>query len=989
MKIRLHGGPTLTDATMAMIKALDNSVFSVMHTIIVPDRFSLQCEKLILQMLDRKALFNVRVVNLTKFSTELLLALGESKVKNEVLSSGEVLLLTAKAIENVANDFKTFKRGGIDFCHEVSKLISQFKSSGIMPEDLMQGEGYMATNKYHDLALIYNEYEKLLGDKLDANARLAMLSEKLKDSGLLEGTKIYFAQFDAFTKAGYDLIKTFAQNADEVNISFTQPQSIGNEYIYETDILSKIKKLSNESGGLVEILCPNQPQTLQKKAMIEGLFSYQKSHCDNDGFFNLISCVSSAEEIESVAKLIRYKVFNGSKYRDFQIAVGGLSKMQSQIENIFLQYDIPFYTDTSVTADKTILGILIKSYFDVATMGFGHDKLVDLLASALANEKTEIVEICQRYAVEGKYGFKKYIEKNFVNADILALIEEGRNADDFGKVVCEILNRAEEKHNQILQRLEEEGELKTKNINSQIPQIIKDAVALISKEYQGEITASQYFKLLNLLLSFKQVSSVPTFVDGVFVGDATESFFGESDFLLVLNGESLPVVSNDNGLLTDEELNIDMSNPIEPTIKMINRRNRFKFFSLLPLAKKQLIVFARRIDDEGKKQENPTYIKNLCDIFGQREINAGRVFFSNKIKDNEQLLLSAPYKKRQVYDNKEECEIKNLSNLVFKNGKARVTQIEQYFSCPFKHFATYGLKLKEFEIEKFEPKDIGNLCHRGAELLLQNFSHNEEIMSWGKEELSGFIEKNFAKIVSDEKLTEKINDLVEKETLVRFIKNQMLCLFEKIVFELSASKFKPALLEYKFDDCEVGAGNISVVGKADRIDVCGDYFRIIDYKTGTTGNVLKELKYGQKLQLFLYQKFAGEKLGKKSGGVFYFDARFDYSNGEDEGFILKGLAPNDQTLVSILDKNIEENEKSEILSIYKSKRDGQYKGSALSKEDMQILSQYAQEITAKAIGEIEEGFVQAKPYSESCLRCKYFSVCRHEKSKGERKLLKI
>ena len=373
MKIKLYQGSTLTDATVAMIKSIDNSDMFSMHVIIVPDRFSLQCEKLVLQLFPQKAIFNVRVVTLTRFSVELLSKLGVKLGKGDVLSSGETLLLTSRAIENVQENFKTFKRGGIDFCYEISKLISQFKSSGVAPEQLNSSAGGMTGNKYHDLSLIYNEYEKLLGDKLDANARLSLLNEKLKNSKILSDTKIYFAQFDAFTKGGFNLIETFAECADEVNISFTASQSIGNDYIYEKDIYEKIIKLSTEKGINIDVEKKQALLSPQKEAIVKGLYSYQKVKCENKGFYNLYSCSSNAEEVEAVAKLIRYLVFKGARYSDIQIAVGSLAKEQSQIENIFSQYNIPFYIDTSVTADKTILGNLVRSYFETAIMGYGFD----------------------------------------------------------------------------------------------------------------------------------------------------------------------------------------------------------------------------------------------------------------------------------------------------------------------------------------------------------------------------------------------------------------------------------------------------------------------------------------------------------------------------------------------------------------------------------------------------------------------------------------
>lgn len=991
MKIKLYQGSTLTDATVAMIKSIDNSDMFSMHVIIVPDRFSLQCEKLVLQLFPQKALFNVRVVTLTRFSVELLSKLGVKLGKGDVLSSGETLLLTSRAIENVQENFKTFKRGGIDFCYEISKLISQFKSSGVAPEQLNSSAGGMTGNKYHDLSLIYNEYEKLLGDKLDANARLSLLNEKLKSSKILSDTKIYFAQFDAFTKGGFNLIETFAECADEVNISFTASQSIGNDYIYEKDIYEKIIKLSTEKGINIDVEKKQALLSPQKEAIVKGLYSYQKVKCENKGFYNLYSCSSKAEEVEAVAKFIRYLVFKGARYSDIQIAVGSLAKEQSQIENIFSQYNIPFYIDTSVTADKTILGNLVRSYFETAIMGYGFDKLVDLLANPLANNDVSLIEKCQHLSIDGKHRYKKYIEKDFENATILSRLEKCKNAKDFSEVIDEILSKAKTANDQMLKKLEESFELKEKNINIQTADIIRETTELITREICGEIGIGEYYKLLNLLLSFKQVSTVPTFVDGVFVGDATESYFAESNVLVIMGGENLPVVSTDNGLLTDEDIKVNFASPIEPTIRMLNRRKRFKLFSLLSQAKEKLFIFCQRLDEEGKKKELPTYIKNLNEIFSQQELRAGSIFFSNKSKDKNIKLLSSPLRQKIEKSDTSYLQrntISNLGELVFKDNKARVTQIEQYFSCPFKHFATYGLKLKEFEIDKFQPRDIGNICHKGAELLLEDIIKNDSLKNFDKNKIVEFIDKNFNKIIKLENLREKLDEAVEKDILIKFIKNQMTVLFEDIVKELNLSSFKPSKLEYKFDNCKVGRSDISLIGKADRIDECGEYFRIIDYKTGSTGNILKELMFGRKLQLFLYQKFAKENLAKEIGGVFYFDAKFNYDKDDQGSVLLKGYLPNDDNLIRLVDSNIEIYGKSDIVSVYKSKKDGSYKGSAISKVEMERLSAYAEKVTERAIEEILGGYIQPKPHVESCKGCKFASLCGYEREKGVRKLEK-
>ncbi len=981
MKIKLTSGATLFDATVAMLSGIDKSDINKTHVVIVPDRFSLQCEKLVLSILG-KSLFNVRVTSLTRFSVELLSRLGVPLKKGDVLSGGETLLLTSHAIENVSGDFVSFKKSGIDFCYEVSKLLAQFKSSGVSDSDLDGKRGGLVGGKYHDLALIYKEYEKLLGEKLDANKRLALLVDKLAGSEVLKDHKIYFAQFDAFTKAGYDLIKTFAQCAEEVNISFTQAQSIGNEYIYETDIMQKVKKLAMEGGISVEVSSVGGQMAGAKEAIVKGLFSFQKVHCQNKGFYNLFSYQSDAEGVEAVAKLIRYFACHGEKFSRFQIAVGRLEGMAEQIEDIFAQYNIPCYIDTAQTAQNTILGRLISQYFEVAVMGYEGGKLVDLLSNPLAGGNEQLVQKCLRQNVEGRRAYKLWVEGEYKNARILSAINEGKTPKDFCEVVEEIIDNCQEEYQKMLDALDQD--LKTKNINSQVADIIKETLVLIEGESGGEMSGREFYKTLSLLLSFKQVSSVPTYMDGVFVGDATQSYFGEDKFLIVLGGEKLPITQNDNALLSDEDLGVHEGNPIEPTIRMINRRNRFKLFSLLPLAKERLFMFAKGLDDDGKKQELPIYIKNLNDIFGVQEIRASDVFFATE-GDEKIMLLSAPCNRKTRPHMKRSDFLPALPRLTLKDGRARVTQVEQYFVCPFRHFANYGLKLKEFEKSVFDARDSGNICHKGAELLVGLIIKGQKIEEIDRAWLTKFIDKNFDHIIDVEGLRQKLDENVEKVSLTRFIKKQMLVLLENIVQELRVTQYKPTKLEYKFDRCKLEGSDISLVGKADRIDEGGGYFRVLDYKTGSTGNVLKELAFGQKLQLFLYQKFAGEKFGIKSGGAFYFDGKFDYAKGNKNRTLLHGLVPDEEGAIAMLDPCVLDGEKGKTTGIYRSKKEGLFKGSLVSKYDLKTLCSYAEALTAKALEEIQVGYIAPKPIEGGCRGCKFAPLCGYQKSMGERK----
>lgn len=996
MLVNLYLNATTFDASKDMLKTIDNSDFFVEHTIVVPDKYSLQTEKLILSLMKRKALFNVRVMGITNLANEIL---KENKISDEVLTSGESLLLVQKAIKNIKDELISLKKNTISFCHEISKLISQFKSCLLKADDLNDKASGLTGEKYHDLKLIFNEYERLR-EKLDENSRLQLAGELLKDTESIKNTKFYFSQFDAFTQEAYQFIKQIIANAKETNFAIAKSIDIGNEYIYEKDIFNKISSISQELGIKVNVVETKTEFPKQKEAMLKGILSYNKVICENKGFYNLFSASNLTEEVLSVAKII-YNFTGEYNYGDIAVLVSDLNKYKYLIEDAFNRFDIPYYIDESVTADKTILVNLIYSFFEVVESGYSIGSLINLFSNILIGKREELIQRVEFYEIDSKYKYKKFIAADFEFDFIFEKLEGCKTAFDFSQTIKSILDIFADKWNEFLSVLEDKKYLKEKNINVQIIDVINENLELINK-FDEDISLSQYKKKLDLLLSFKTLSTVPTFVDGVFVGDATTSGVLEEKVVIIMGANDLPITSQDNGFLSDDELKLNYQNKIiEPSIRMVNRRNRYKIFELLCKAKEKLILTYQVINDEGKKNEVPNFVNSLNEIFsvkankcsnffdlkngvfacGNRKNFITENYFKLSKKDRKLLKID------EIFNKKADKNTLNYdkNKLYFADEKVRVTQIEQYFSCPFKHFLNYGLKLKEKEKVKIEVKDIGNICHRGVELFVKQIidtNYNLDI------DIEKFIDKNYDRILKDEKLDEKIKFVNEKNSLDRYIKNQLKTIFKDVKRELEISEFRPKYIEMKFDNLFIGNKNkVKLIGKADRIDVKDEYFRIIDYKTGNTGKLLEELYYGNKLQLFLYQKEASEVLKKKRGGVFYFDAKYDFSKVDDDKKLLKGIAPNDEKVIQLLDKNIDVKGKSEILSISLAGKnnDNKYKGSSITDKDLTVYENYAIKIASKALDEITDGFIQPKPDEDACNYCPYKSICLHEKIDGERK----
>ena len=152
-------------------------------------------------------------------------------------------------------------------------------------------------------------------------------------------------------------------------------------------------------------------------------------------------------------------------------------------------------------------------------------------------------------------------------------------------------------------------------------------------------------------------------------------------------------------------------------------------------------------------------------------------------------------------------------------------------------------------------------------------------------------------------------------------------------------------------------GGASIYGRVDRIDKIGNVFRIIDYKTGkVTSNLIKDMTYGRKLQLFVYAKIIGEQSGLKCGGIYYFKNKAGYNNDEK---VLVGLTTEDGKDY-MLDKKY------------------------LSDDEFNSLTTNAEQLIKRASTYLKEGKLYPSPDGKSCEFCPYKSICLYDSQKGTR-----
>ena len=255
----------------------------------------------------------------------------------------------------------------------------------------------------------------------------------------------------------------------------------------------------------------------------------------------------------------------------------------------------------------------------------------------------------------------------------------------------------------------------------------------------------------------------------------------------------------------------------------------------------------------------------------------------------------------------------------FRNAVYSVTQLETYGDCPFRFFAGRVLQLRVTEPpeEGITPREMGKLLH---EILYEFYLDRR---SRGLPPIAGIGDEQFRSALDglreiavrkfDEAAVDDVFWEISRETVLGS-PGRKGTLEAMLASERdSGVKAVPAFFEVRFgragedlkysdpelySETPVPAGGIFLQGKIDRIDLAGDAFRVVDYKTGSGIPAKKEVDEGTSLQLPLYLHCGEAILSAKTGrpmtggaGLYYhlrpdFDAAARIGSREFSGILL-------------------------------------------------------------------------------------------------------
>ena len=950
--------------------------------IIVPDKLSLFMEKFLFEKLNITSSFNIKVSTFNRFAKRSCIV-DKSK---QISKTGSILLIHKILNENI-NQLNILRNKAYSFSYaeDIFKTISQLKASRIGFEEMLDFScnDIRLKEKIKDIAIVYEQYENLKAGLLDSSD-LFLLSSLTVANGN-ENSKLLFVGFDDFTAIEYTIIERLAFKS-EVNI-INYSSKADNKFIYNNEIVSQLKNIALINQLPYEIINSNVNNDELKSFLENNLFSFNTNQTLlKDKIIKVFSGNSVGDELEFVARDIKQKVINGLRFDDFGVAVYGIENNISKVQEVFEKYDLNYYIDTQLSINKSVVFTFFLSVLKYNLDGYNLSNLIDLINSPFLRVSRQDKNKVINKLISVDFRGKNFEHINFnLDEEIQSELSEflSNLVIDRNQSIEEVINQFKNLNCKL--NLDEVlTNLANNNVENKVLLLkSKDVIFSLFDEilrFNPNIDLDSFYDIFLHIAGVVKINNLPLSLDAIKVVDAnnTMEIFNEL-YVVNMTQSNAPNLKYDCGIILDNEIaKLNFSNKLSPTISHINKLAKLRLFNTLMLFENELNLTCSNMPSEViKEMLNRVTINTKLGV--KNIVPISRFDFDKYVALSKWDLIEFSFinKKLEIAKNNQEIiknkdfSLKNSENLqIFSNlDTISATTLESYFKCPMLNFFANIVKIKPRIDNEILAFDIGNILH---EIMFKYYKYNKkitDIYDFCKNEIYKAVDKN-----------ERLKLNIKSPILVNLI-DEAVRVINAVDYIDENSDFEPKYFELDFkNDKALKLKNISVIGKVDRVDVCNDMFRIVDYKSGKADANLKELYYGNKLQLFLYSCAMENVLKKSAVGSFYLPLHNAYTRELSNTYSMKGFYLAEDFVVRSFDKRLEAGMKSDIVNVKLNKAGevGKMGGNKeLNSAEFSWLKNYSKSVSENAVEEMKGGYIEPTPsgVSKPCEFCPYVHIC--------------
>ena len=596
---RTGSGKTRLIRSMAAEIAKNESGKAV---IIVPEQFSFETERGMLQLLGNSKINNVEILSFSRIAERLLSQYG--KLDKKIADDGVRAVLMSRAIETLEDKLTVFSRYKKfpQLINEILDFHREIKKCSITNDKLDEYANLVSkssfASKLSELSMIFSCYDALVSQNFsDSSTHLDMLYDLLFDVEYFKEKTVFLDAFSGFSGQEYKIIEQIMRQADNVYVTFCCDTSKNNgryELFYNANV--EIKKLKTIANKISVKIAPEQVLYSKKEFkkdelnfLEENIFSSNsKVYEDEADAITIIPCRTKTEECQIVASEIKKIVRTQNlRYRDIAVIVRNEDSYKKDLASAFRKYDIECFHDNRQPVNTQPLIVFVKCLLDILVNGFETETVLRLLKTQLYGFTVEEIGLLEDYCLmwrvrpsswknewtDNPKGFGEELDdfaketlatinslRARVVGPVLSLKNKIKNADGetVSKELFAFLRSAniDENLKTFTAFLKDSGEIDLALEQGRIWKILTEIFdGLYFALGNSSVSIERYSELFNILVASKNIGIIPNGMDEVIIGgaDRIRASAPKVVFLMGVNTGVFPGESSSGVLFNDIE----------------------------------------------------------------------------------------------------------------------------------------------------------------------------------------------------------------------------------------------------------------------------------------------------------------------------------------------------------------------------------------------------------------------------------------------------
>ncbi|MDO4621905.1 MAG: helicase-exonuclease AddAB subunit AddB [Eubacteriales bacterium] len=644
------------------------------YLVIVPDQFTMQTQKELVDMHPEHGMLNLDVLSFTRLAWRVFEEVGGNTLP--VLEETGKSLIIQKVVAAHKKELqllgRTMSRQGA--IAEMKSLISELLQYRVRPADMeawiTEQKGSRLGRKLADVQTIYAGFEAYLEDHyLTAEELPELLCSVIGESALVRDSVIVLDGFTGFTPVQNQVVRELLRLSERLTVVVTIDPA---EELFRRDGMHRLFHMSHEMVHTVMELARETHTEVEPVWRIEAgeksrfsgspalafleqnLFRYKTNTYETlPEEIRITEAASPAEELrgaaQEICRLVREKKYH---YRDIAIVTGDMDTYGEEAEKVLTACGIPVFLDRKKPVLTNPMVEFIRSALDMVVQRYSYDSVFRFLRSGLTGfslqEVDEMETYCRALGIRGRKQYEETwvrcfkgmdpekllyyqeLQKRFL--DMTTAFHEGlqaRKATAAGRT--EVLyyfltqNRIQEQVENYRTYFAGKGQPVREKEYAQIYEAVIDlldkTVELLGEEKMG---TAEYAEILDAGFREMAIGLVPPGEDQIMIGDIERTRLKKIrvQFFVGINEGNVPKKAGGRGILSEfDRENIKSSGKeLSPTAREEMYRQRFYLYLNMTKPSDRLYVSYSRTDAAGGAQLPSYLIGTIRKLFPKLEI---------------------------------------------------------------------------------------------------------------------------------------------------------------------------------------------------------------------------------------------------------------------------------------------------------------------------------------------------------------------------------